>query len=148
MAARHLQANLLFLAGFAVMAAVVNLMLTRLPRLRDESVTPEQAFGGTFHINETYRQLDAAYRQAAAGSVPDPLPCEIYCHTLTDPSILSQELAGKGYHTLTLFGLDMPYSLFTEDNPGTRAEAPYNMGAPSETPAPTMAKPRSVTPVF
>ncbi len=28
-AARHLQANLLFLAGFAVMAAVVNLMLTR-----------------------------------------------------------------------------------------------------------------------
>ena len=36
-------------------------MLRRLPRLRDDTVTPEQAFGGTFHINETYSQLDAAY---------------------------------------------------------------------------------------
>ena len=35
----------------------VNLMLTRLPRLADTSVTPEEAFGGTFHINESASQL-------------------------------------------------------------------------------------------
>ena len=45
----------------------VNLMLSRLPRLRDGSVTPEQAFGGTFHINQTLSHLDAAYTAAAAG---------------------------------------------------------------------------------
>ncbi|MDT5004265.1 MAG: hypothetical protein QOJ24_1441, partial [Mycobacterium sp.] len=67
----------------------VNLLLRRLPRLRDETVTAEQAFGGTFHINENYSQLDAAYDRAAGGSIPDPLPCEIYCHSLTDPTILS-----------------------------------------------------------
>ena len=67
----------------------VNLMLRRLPRLRDARVTPEQAFGGTFHINETWSQLDSAHAAAAAGAIPDPLPCEIYCHSLTDPSILS-----------------------------------------------------------
>ncbi|KWX67048.1 NAD(P)/FAD-dependent oxidoreductase [Mycobacterium sp. NAZ190054] len=89
----------------------VNLMLTRLPRLRDENVTPEQAFGGTFHINETYGQLDAAYLQAAAGSVPDPLPCEIYCHTLADPTILSESLQAAGAHTLTVFGLHTPHTL-------------------------------------
>ncbi len=86
----------------------VNLLLRRLPRLRDETVTPEQAFGGTFHINENYSQLDAAYARAAGGSIPDPLPCEIYCHSLTDPSILSDELQAAGAQTLTVFGLHAP----------------------------------------
>ena len=45
----------------------VNMVLRRLPRLRDERVTPEQAFAGTFHVNETWTQLDTAYSQAAAG---------------------------------------------------------------------------------
>jgi phytoene dehydrogenase-like protein len=89
----------------------VNLLLRRLPRLRDGSVTPEQAFGGTFHINETWTQLDTAYRQAAAGTIPDPLPCEIYCHSLSDPSILSPELQASGAQTLTVFGLHTPHSL-------------------------------------
>ncbi len=40
----------------------------------------------------------------------------MYCHTLTDPTILSQELREKGYQTLTLFGLDMPYRLFEKDH--------------------------------
>ncbi|BBZ21566.1 hypothetical protein MGAD_59010 [Mycolicibacterium gadium] len=44
----------------------VNLMLQRLPRLHDQTVSPEQAFGGTFHINETYRQLDTAYVRITA----------------------------------------------------------------------------------
>lgn len=93
----------------------VNLMLRRLPRLRDDNVTPQQAFGGTFHINETYSQLAEAYTTAAAGRVPDPLPCEIYCHSLTDPSILSDDLRTSGAHTLTVFGLHTPHALAAGD---------------------------------
>jgi len=88
----------------------VNLLLSRLPRLRD-GVSPEAAFGGTFHINESWSQLQAAYDTAAGGSVPHPLPAEIYCHTLADPSILSPELQASGAHTLTLFGLHAPSRL-------------------------------------
>lgn len=89
----------------------VNLMLRRLPVLRDQSVTPEQAFGGTFHINETLSQLDEAFARAAGGRIPAPLPCEIYCHSLADPSILSPELRATGAQTLTVFGLHTPHSL-------------------------------------
>ena len=89
----------------------VNLMLRRLPRLRDDTVTPEQAFGGTFHINEMWSQLETAYTVAAAGRIPAPLPCEIYCHSLTDPSILSPGLRESGAATLTVFGLHVPDSL-------------------------------------
>jgi phytoene dehydrogenase-like protein len=89
----------------------VNLMLRRLPRLRDDTVTPEQAFGGTFHINEMWSQLETAYTAAAAGRIPAPLPCEIYCHSLTDPSILSRGLRESGAATLTVFGLHVPDAL-------------------------------------
>ncbi|MGX9788036.1 phytoene desaturase family protein [Mycobacterium sp. MMS18-G62] len=95
----------------------VNLMLRRLPRLRDDTVTPEQAFGGTFHINETFSQLDTAYIRAEHGVVPDPLPCEIYCHSLTDPTILSDRLRDAGAHTLTVFGLHTPHSLVAGADP-------------------------------
>jgi phytoene dehydrogenase-like protein len=95
----------------------VNLMLRRLPRLRDDSVTPEQAFGGTFHINETFSQLDTAYTRAEHGVVPDPLPCEIYCHSLADPSILSDRLRESGAQTLTVFGLHTPHSLIAGSDP-------------------------------
>ena len=96
--------------------AKVNLLVSRLPRLRDSAVDPAAAFGGTFHINETWSQLGAAYDSAAAGSVPDPLPGEIYCHSLTDPSILSPELRASGAQTLTFFGLHVPDRLATEAN--------------------------------
>ena len=89
----------------------VNLVLIRLPRLRDTEVAPEAAFAGTFHINELASQLDAAFTTAARGGIPSPLPCEIYCHTLSDPSILSPELAASGTHTLTVFGLHVPHRL-------------------------------------
>ncbi|QNJ92577.1 NAD(P)/FAD-dependent oxidoreductase [Mycolicibacterium fluoranthenivorans] len=95
----------------------VNLMLRRLPRLRDTSVTPEQAFGGTFHINETLTQLEGAYTAASRGQVPEPLPCEIYCHSLTDPSILSASLRAAGAQTLTVFGLHTPHSLSAGTDP-------------------------------
>lgn len=86
----------------------VNLLLTRLPRLLDESVAPEQAFAGTFHVNELGSQLAAAFQQAASGELPDPLPCEIYCHTLSDRTILGPELAESDTQTLTVFGLHVP----------------------------------------
>ncbi|MEV0651241.1 NAD(P)/FAD-dependent oxidoreductase [Phytomonospora sp. NPDC050363] len=90
----------------------VNMLLRRLPRLRDASVRPEDAFAGTFHVNETYTQLEAAYRQAVDERVPTLPPCEIYCHSLSDPTILGPELRESGAHTLTLFGLHMPHTLF------------------------------------
>lgn len=93
----------------------VNMVLRRLPRLRDDTVTPEQAFGGTFHVNETWTQLDTAYARAAAHALPDPLPCEIYCHSLTDPSILSPALRQSGAATLTVFGLHTPHGVFARD---------------------------------
>ncbi|WAC66938.1 NAD(P)/FAD-dependent oxidoreductase [Agrococcus sp. SL85] len=100
----------------------VNMLLERLPRLR-EGVAPEAAFGGTFHINEGYEQLGAAYREAAAGRIPSPLPCEIYCHSLTDPSILGDDLRASGAQTLTVFGLHAPDRLVTEEsNDRMRAE--------------------------
>jgi phytoene dehydrogenase-like protein len=98
----------------------VNLLLSRLPQLRDASVDPVAAFGGTFHINELWSQLDAAYETAAAGRIATPLPCEIYCHSLTDPSILSPELYESGAQTLTVFGLHAPDRLVSEATNDTR----------------------------
>ncbi|MCS5720602.1 NAD(P)/FAD-dependent oxidoreductase [Herbiconiux sp. CPCC 203407] len=89
----------------------VNLLLSRLPRLRDPEIAPEAAFGGTFHINELASQLEHAHGAASAGRTPQPLPAEIYCHSLTDPSILSPELREQGAHTLTVFGLHAPHRL-------------------------------------
>lgn len=100
----------------------VNMLLTRLPRLRDTSVDPREAFSGTFHIAEGYGELAAAHAQAASGELPAAPPSEIYCHSLTDPSILGPGLAAQGYQTLTLFGLHTPARLFTRDNDAAREE--------------------------
>ncbi|MFJ8668703.1 phytoene desaturase family protein [Streptomyces sp. NPDC093600] len=100
----------------------VNMLLTRLPKLRDRSVDPREAFAGTFHIAEGYDQLANAYAEAAAGRPPSTPPSEIYCHSLTDPTILGPDLAAQGYQTLTLFGLHTPARLFAADNDTTRAE--------------------------
>ena len=86
----------------------VNLLLTRLPRLRDADVAPEEAFAGTFHINELETQLEAAFPHGGARRHPVPLPCEIYCHTLSDPRSSAPELAASDAHTLTVFGLHVP----------------------------------------
>ena len=90
--------------------AKVNMLLSRLPKLKS-GLSADKAFGGTFHINENYSQLDSAYRQAAAGQIPNPLPLEIYCHSLTDPSILGADLQASGAQTLTVFALHTPHSL-------------------------------------
>ncbi|SIT68133.1 NAD(P)/FAD-dependent oxidoreductase [Microbacterium sp. RU33B] len=95
----------------------VNMLLKRLPRLRDAEVAPEAAFAGTFHINETMTQLDAAHTTAQGGGIPHPLPAEIYCHSLTDPTILGPELRASGAQTLTLFGLQVPHRLVADQSP-------------------------------
>ncbi|MGW4845185.1 phytoene desaturase family protein [Nocardia brasiliensis] len=100
----------------------INMLLHRLPKLRDSAVDPREAFAGTFHIAESYAQLDQAYGEAAIGRIPSVPPSEIYCHTLTDPSILSPELAAQGMHTLTLFGLHTPAKLFAKDPARVKAE--------------------------
>ncbi len=100
----------------------MNMLLTRLPRLKS-GIDPRIAFAGTLHINESYSQLEAAYTAARAGEMPQPLPLELYCHTLTDPTILSPELIEKGFQTLTLFGLHTPAKLFDGDLEAAKALA-------------------------
>ncbi|MEU7743956.1 NAD(P)/FAD-dependent oxidoreductase [Nonomuraea sp. NPDC049158] len=100
----------------------VNMVLSRLPRLKDDSVDPRAAFSGTFHINESRDQLARAHAQAVAGRIPDLPPAEVYCHSLTDPSILGPELRDRA-ETLTLFGLHMPARLFRDNPDKAREEA-------------------------
>jgi len=100
----------------------VNMLLKRLPQLRGGNSA--EAFNGTFHINESYSQLQSAFAAATAGELPNPLPAEIYCHSLTDPSILAPELHSAGVHTLTLFALHTPHELFARnESPYTREDA-------------------------
>jgi phytoene dehydrogenase-like protein len=97
----------------------INMLLHKLPRLRS-GVDARIAFAGTFHLDESYEQLERAYAESAAGQVPSVLPGEMYCHSLTDPSILGPSLVEQGWHTLTLFGLHLPAALFEQDNDGLR----------------------------
>jgi phytoene dehydrogenase-like protein len=101
----------------------INMVLSRLPRLRDASVDPVEAFSGTFHINESRDQLALAYEQAAAGVIPGLPPAEVYCHSLTDPSILGASLRESGAQTMTLFGLHMPARLFRDNPDKARSQA-------------------------
>ncbi len=89
----------------------INFLLDRLPALKS-GIDPEVAFAGTLHLAETYTQLETAYQQAAAGQVPSVVPGEVYCHSLTDDSILG----GYPGHTLTYFGLHTPAELFTQEH--------------------------------
>jgi phytoene dehydrogenase-like protein len=100
----------------------INMLLRTLPRLKS-GAEPRKAFSGTFHINESYTELEDAYVTAKDGDIPKHAPSEMYCHTLSDPSILSEELAQQGYHTLTLFGLHTPAELFEADPQSSKAIA-------------------------
>src|SRR6266566_1032618 len=101
----------------------INMLLRRLPELKAKKYPPDQAWCGTFHSDEGYEQMNRSYEQAAKGRLPDKTPCEVYCHTLTDETILSPELREKGFHTITLFGLDTPHSLFEKNNETMRKQA-------------------------
>jgi phytoene dehydrogenase-like protein len=100
----------------------MNLLLSRLPWLKSGE-DPARAFAGTFHIDEGYGQLQTAYDEAASGTLPAVTPSEVYCHSLTDPSILSDSLVQQGFHTLTIFGVHFPARLFASDNNSVREEA-------------------------
>ncbi|MEP6559712.1 MAG: FAD-dependent oxidoreductase [Nakamurella sp.] len=96
----------------------INMLLDRLPRLRS-GLDPRDAFAGTMHLEEGFWDLEAAYATTAAGNLPAVLPGEVYCHSLTDPSILNGHSGG----TLTLFGLHAPVELFRADPVGARTRA-------------------------
>lgn len=100
----------------------INILLKRLPKLKS-GIDPRLAFAGTFHANESFSQFESVYSDAKSGVMPTKMPIEMYCHTLSDPSILSQELQNAGYQTLTLFGLHTPASLFDADNDTARDAA-------------------------
>jgi phytoene dehydrogenase-like protein len=100
----------------------INLLLRRLPTLKSGD-DPRRAFAGTFHIDEDYSQLESSYRTALGGELPAVPPSEVYCHSLTDPSILSPELVASGHQTLTVFGVHFPARLFASDNDAARTES-------------------------
>lgn len=95
----------------------INMLLDRLPAMKS-GVDAYTAFAGTTHLEEGYEQLEAAYRLAAAGQVPEFLPSEVYCHSLSDSSILN----GESAHTLTLFGLHTPVSNYEADHEGMKTK--------------------------
>jgi phytoene dehydrogenase-like protein len=97
----------------------INILLKRLPQLKS-GIDPRLAFAGTFHANESFSQLEQTYKEAKSGVMPAKMPIEMYCHTLSDPSILGADLQAAGYQTLTLFGLHTPASLFDADNDAAR----------------------------
>ena len=101
----------------------INMLLHRLPKLKAKKYPATEAWCGTFHSDEGYEQMNVSYEQAAKGRLPDKTPCEVYCHTLTDDSILAPDLREKGFYTMTLFGLDMPWRLFSRDNETMRKRA-------------------------
>jgi len=101
----------------------INMLLRRLPRLKTKKYPATEAFCGTFHSDQGYEQMKTSYDRASEGRLPEKTPCEVYCHTLTDNSILESDLREQGFHTMTLFGLDTPWSLFARDNANMRREA-------------------------
>jgi phytoene dehydrogenase-like protein len=100
----------------------INILLKRLPQLKS-GIDPKLAFAGTFHANESFSQCEQVFLDARNGMMPEKMPIEMYCHTLSDPSILSPELQEAGYQTLTLFGLHTPATLFDADNDAAREAA-------------------------
>lgn len=99
----------------------INMLLKKLPRLKSGQ-DPKLAFAGTFHFDENYSDLQRAFAESSSGKIPTKIPAEMYCHTLSDTTILGDELVRQGYQTLTLFGIHTPAALFEADNEGTKKE--------------------------
>ena len=85
--------------------------LDRLPRLR----SGEPPAGRRSPARSTSPRTTASCRRPTPRRRPAQLPTmqpgELYCHSLTDPSILGP-LAAKGMHTLTYFGVHTPARAF------------------------------------
>src|SRR5947209_9691219 len=98
----------------------INMLLRQLPKLKAKKHPATDAFSGTFHSDEGYEQMKISFDHASEGRLPERTPCEMYCHTLTDDSILAPDLREQGFHTMTLFGLDAPWNSFVRDNANMR----------------------------
>lgn len=94
----------------------LNILLERLPELKS-GVNPKVAFAGTFHLDESFDELQEAWAAAADGHLPEAVG-EFYCHTLTDRSILGPVLRETRAQTLTYFGLHTPPGVL--DVPGAK----------------------------
>ena len=101
----------------------INMLCRKLPSLKARRYSAADGFTGTFHVDEGYEAMQLSHRQAAQSKLPEKIPCELYCHTLTDASILSWDLQRQEYHTLTLFGLDTPWRLFAQDDQSMKERA-------------------------
>ncbi|MBM3656149.1 MAG: NAD(P)/FAD-dependent oxidoreductase [Actinobacteria bacterium] len=99
----------------------INMVLKELPKLKS-GADPRKAFAGTFHVNESYFELEQAFVQAKTGQIPEVIPSELYCHSLADASILHPDLVAAGFHSLTIFALHLPASLFDKDHDLVKAE--------------------------
>lgn len=88
----------------------INMLLKKLPELKS-GVDPKLAFAGTFHINERLTDLENAFNTAKQNLLPDVIPSEVYCHSITDQSIVGK----SGLHTLTLFALHTPAAIFENE---------------------------------
>lgn len=100
----------------------INMVLDRLPALRS-GIDPRSAFAGTLHVAQSASELDRAFHDAREGRLPDPLPFEVYCHSLTDPSILGATSRAADRQTLTLFAMQTPVGLFDAEPDVARARA-------------------------
>lgn len=99
----------------------INMLLDRLPQLKS-GIDPVVAFAGTTHLSESFAELEDAYDRSVVGELPEFLPSEVYCHSITDPSILGDG-ERDGAATLTLFGLHTPTDFFRADPAGAREAA-------------------------
>ena len=88
----------------------INMLLKKLPELKS-GVDPKLAFAGTFHINERLTDLENSFNTAKQNLLPDVIPSEVYCHSITDQSIVGK----SGLHTLTLFALHTPAAIFENE---------------------------------
>ena len=133
----------------------INLLLDRLPRLRSGRRPGRRVLRDPpprARTTPSSRRRTPTPRRAGCPSV---MPGEVYCHSLTDPSILGA--APEGTHTLTYFGLHTPASLFPADPAGAKAlavRAPWppststsssrsRSASPATPPASCASRPRS-----
>lgn len=89
----------------------IDMLLDRLPRLR-AGVSPPMAFAGTVHFGTHYEQLQQAFLEAQEGFIPEVPPGVLFCHSLTDPSVLGT-LAMEGKHAFSFLGFHAPARLFS-----------------------------------
>ncbi|GAB3615767.1 NAD(P)/FAD-dependent oxidoreductase [Okibacterium endophyticum] len=98
----------------------VTMLLSRLPRLHDALVTPDEAFGSGVHVNQTASLLHSASVTAAGGGIPDPLPVRVFSPSVVDPRVLSPAPRAAGAHVLTVTAVHMPQQLLDQrDSPET-----------------------------